>query len=327
MNHMLNIDFFNVGDGDSILLLEQRRDSPGFAALIDTGRPSVEFVKGSQRREAIAHLMKASVERIDLMVLTHLHFDHIGGALRILQRIPVGRLVLGYLPPEGARWIVPPSFEEKTVVGLCEALNMLADILSVARRSGCRCEIASPGARQLTAGLKMETAIADTELLSRQKQVYDALYLGGDPGYDEMYRVSKDRNNSSIVTRFGYAGREILLTGDSYASYLEGRVEARCDILKLPHHGDEKSMNATLLEKLAPEYAVISCQNTDSDKDRPTVPVLDMLCRKNIQVFCTENRELPGYSAGTQESVRFCIHDDGRIDCLGKKSTSWQKTC
>ncbi len=312
---MLYIDFLNVGDGDAILIRERRANEPDYIVLIDAGRPHIEFANGSLRREAVAHLMKARVDHIDIMILTHLHFDHIGGALRIMQRIPVGRLIAGYLPPEGARWIIPPAFEEKTIVGLCEALNLLADIVSCARKAGCDCAAAAEGVFPLTDMLSMEVSTADAQLRSRQREAYDMLYRGEYPGYERAYRASKERNCSSLITWFNYAGKSVLLTGDSYADYWEHRAERRCDILKLPHHGDGKSMTQTLLKKLMPAYAVISCQNdAASSKDRPMAAVIDLLRRHVPHVLCTENRELPGYGASTSEGIRFCIQENGHIE-------------
>lgn len=312
---MLSIDFLNVGDGDAILLREERPGQPDFVMLTDTGRPHIEFVKGSCRRAALSHLMEAGVDHIDLMVLTHLHFDHIGGALRILRNIPVKRLLVGYLPPEDARWIIPPSFETKTVVGLCEALNLLLDIVACARERGCRVEVAEEGPLRLTQTLRAQVATADEALLSRQKAVFDALYRGNPPEEAEIFGVSKERNCSSLILRLCYAQRSILLTGDSYASYWEGREEQPCDLLKVPHHGDGKSMTQTLLNKLAPAYAVISCQNDSKPgKDRPNAEVIEMLRQAGVHTLCTENRELPGLCTATCGRVAFRIHKDGTID-------------
>jgi len=75
---MLKLDFLNVGDGDAILV---RDDAADFVMLVDTGRPHIEFTKGSRRTSVINHLMRERIDHINLLVLTHLHFDHIGGTL------------------------------------------------------------------------------------------------------------------------------------------------------------------------------------------------------------------------------------------------------
>ncbi|MEN6420147.1 MAG: MBL fold metallo-hydrolase [Clostridiaceae bacterium] len=308
---MLKLDFLNVGDGDAILV---RDDAANFVMLVDTGRPHIEFTKGSRRTSVINHLMRERIDHIDLLVLTHLHFDHIGGTLSVLRHIPVRRLLAVYLPPEGAPWIDAPASEEKTVVGLCDALNLYGDIVSAARSSGTKCEIAGRTAEQLTPQLTMLPVLPDEALVRRQKKQFDAIYLGEPLPEELLYASSKERNISSLRLRLAYAGRTVLLTGDSYAAYWENAPEEPCDILKVPHHGDDKSMTQALLDRLKPAYAVISCENAESPKkERPAKFVLEMLLNSVRHVLCTENRTFPNYPATTQTVVRLEIHPDGTI--------------
>ncbi len=308
---MLKLDFLNVGDGDAILV---RDDAANFVMLVDTGRPHIEFTKGSKRTSVINHLMRERIDHIDLLVLTHLHFDHIGGTLPVLRHIPVRRLLAVYLPPEDAPWIDAPASEEKTIVGLCDALNLYGDIISAARSNDTQCEIAGRTAEQLTPQLAMLPVLPDDALVRRQKKQFDAIYLGKALPEDLLYAVSKERNISSLRLRLTYAGRTILLTGDSYAAYWENEPEEPCDILKVPHHGDEKSMTQALLDRLKPAYAVISCENAESPKkERPAKHVLKMLQSSVPHVLFTENRSFKSCPASTQTAVRLEIHPDGSI--------------
>lgn len=308
---MLKLDFLNVGDGDALLV---RDDAADFVMLVDTGRPHIEFSKDSKRTSAINHLMRERIDHIDLLVLTHLHFDHIGGTLPVLRHIPVRRLLAVTLPPENAPWIDSSVSEEKTIVGLCDALNLYSDIISAARESGTLCEAAGRNAEQLTPRLTMLPVPPDEALIRRQKKQFDAIFRGEPLTEEMLYASSKERNISSLRLRLTYAGRTVLLTGDSYAAYWENDPEEPCDILKVPHHGDEKSMTQTLLDRLKPEYAVISCENTESPKkERPAGHVLDMLIENVPHVLCTENRSFEGYPASSQSAVRLEIYPDGSI--------------
>lgn len=308
---MLKLDFLNVGDGDAILV---RDDAADFVMLVDTGRPHIEFTKGSRRTSVINHLMRERIDHIDLLVLTHLHFDHIGGTLSVLRHIPVRRLLAVTLPPEGAPWIDSSVSEEKTIVGLCDALNLYSDIVSAARESGTFCETASPTAERLTPQLTMLPVLPEEALIHRQKKQFDAIFRGEPLSEDVLYAVSKERNISSMRLRLTYAGRTVLLTGDSYAAYWENDPEEPCDILKVPHHGDEKSMTQKLLDRLKPVYAVISCENAESPKkERPAQHVLEMLLQCVPHVLCTENRAFQHYPASSQIAVRLEIHPDGSI--------------
>lgn len=309
---MLEAIFYNVGDGDCALIRETGKDG-AHTLLFDTGRPHIEYVNGSGRRPAAAHLMREGIERIDLMALSHPHFDHIGGALAILRHIPVAALTAPYLPEDGARWIEAPDCGEKTVVGLCDALNMLSDIRTDAKARGCVISTAREEAFRL-GSMKLRTFLTDRELYARQRSAFDALYRGETLPCDELCAISKERNCSSLMMRVEYAGRSILLTGDAYAEYWEDREMEACDILKVPHHGDKKATTEKLIAMLSPKYAVISCENNaESKKERPTAETLDTLRRHGAETFITENRPVADIPAETHGAIRFTIDDGGSI--------------
>lgn len=312
---MLDVIFYNVGDGDCALI---RESGPGgeHAILFDTGRPHVEFVNGSLRRPAISHLMREQLSGLDLVVLSHPHFDHIGGALAVLRHIPVKAMTALYFPKDGSRWIDAPDNDEKTVVGLCDALNMLRDIKTEAAKCGCVCTEAEEGSFRIGSA-KLTFYLPDERLRLMQETVFDALYAGDMPSHDTLYAASKNRNCSSIMLRVEYAGRSIMLTGDSYGAYWEDRGIPHCDILKVPHHGDGKSVTGKLMASLLPEYAVISCQNdTSAKKDRPNADIMELLERSCREVLCTENKPLPAYPASIHSAVRFTVNDDGTLTRL-----------
>ena len=72
----------DVGQGDAVLIGDS-----GHYALIDTGT-------SSSADEMIAALGRLGVEKLELLVLTHPHADHIGGASRLLDEVPVEEMLL-----------------------------------------------------------------------------------------------------------------------------------------------------------------------------------------------------------------------------------------
>ena len=76
----LVVTFIDVGQGDSILI----SSTEGLTALIDGG---------SNDHGGLAYLLHHGVERIDLMVATHPHEDHLGGLIQVLGAMPVARVV------------------------------------------------------------------------------------------------------------------------------------------------------------------------------------------------------------------------------------------
>lgn len=73
----LQVHFIDVGQGDSILI----QTPGGTTALIDGG-----YNNG----QALAYLRAQRIARIDVLIASHPHADHIGGLVEVLHALPVG---------------------------------------------------------------------------------------------------------------------------------------------------------------------------------------------------------------------------------------------
>ena len=105
---MLVLDFINVGNGDSILVQELEGGARRFAMLVDCGHDNLvrddhpgELDPRSQRIYAGDFLKKQGIGRLDVLLATHFHRDHIGGLGRVLEAAAVDRFISAYVPPEG----------------------------------------------------------------------------------------------------------------------------------------------------------------------------------------------------------------------------------
>lgn len=85
------IHFLDVGQGDAIAL----RTREGRWVVIDTGPPP-----GGR---LVQSLLRLGVARIDLLVLSHPDLDHIGGAMDLLDAIPVAE-ILDPMSVKGGQW-------------------------------------------------------------------------------------------------------------------------------------------------------------------------------------------------------------------------------
>jgi competence protein ComEC len=71
----LRVHFIDVGQGDGILI----QTPDGAAALIDSG-----YDNGL----ALAYLQQQSIQRLNAVIASHPHADHIGGLIEVMQAIP-----------------------------------------------------------------------------------------------------------------------------------------------------------------------------------------------------------------------------------------------
>lgn len=109
----------------------------------------------------------------------------------------------------------------------------------------------------------------------------------------------RNENNNSMVLRIVYGDTGILLTGDmereEEAQYLAENIKIQADILKLGHHGEADATSITLLERVKPEYGLI----TGNEEENPDSVNPEIAAR--LAAYKTE----PVYSEGEQLAIDF----------------------
>jgi competence protein ComEC len=98
-------------------------------------------------------------------------------------------------------------------------------------------------------------------------------------------------NNDSVVLRLDYQGRRILLPGD-----VEARMERRLaernepissDVLKVAHHGSRTSSTPAFLERVSPQFGIISV-GAFKRFGHPHEEVLDALRSAGVRLYRTD---------------------------------------
>jgi competence protein ComEC len=79
---LLTLSVIDVGQGDSSLI----STSDGHAMLVDGGPADASG-------RVLEAIRKAGVGKLDVLINTHPHADHIGGLARVLDEIPVGKVI------------------------------------------------------------------------------------------------------------------------------------------------------------------------------------------------------------------------------------------
>lgn len=214
----VQITFFDVGQGDAALL----QFPNGKTMLVDAG-DCTEYVDSGERI-ILPYLRRQGVRRIDCLLLSHSHADHIGGAPSILENMPVGRLV-----ESGCAY---PSEISETIDSLALVYNI-------------RKTLAASG----------DTLLLDPDV--------DILVLHPTKEIVKSVEENPaDLNNASVVIQCRYHGHSILLVGDAEIPAEKAMLRfgslLRSDVLKVGHHGSPTASSADFRHTVSPLIAVVS---------------------------------------------------------------------
>ncbi|EJP20928.1 metallo-beta-lactamase domain protein [Streptococcus oralis SK304] len=286
------IHFINTKakSGSDAILLE----SNGHYALIDMGE-DYDFPDGSDPRypsrwgismrnnqvledRLIRHLDQIGVKKLDFILGTHVHSDHIGGADEILNRYQVDKFYLKKYSDDRitSHW------------GLWDNLFNYDNALRAAQKRGVT----------LIQNITDEDShfkLGDMDIqLYNYKNEYDA---------DGNLKRVRDDNSNSIVSVVTVAGKRIYLGGDldnaEGAEDKLGPVIGKVDMMKWNHHYDATISNTiNFLENLSPKMVI---QTTGGDIN--VASTREYLQKKNIQVLHAASQ--------TQDATVFDISDKG----------------
>ena len=286
------IHFINTKakSGSDAILLE----SNGHYALIDMGE-DYDFPDGSDPRylsrwgismrnnqvledRLIRHLDQIGVKKLDFILGTHVHSDHIGGADEILNRYQVDKFYLKKYSDDRitSHW------------GLWDNLFNYDNALRAAQKRGVT----------LIQNITDEDShfkLGDMDIqLYNYKNEYDA---------DGNLKRVRDDNSNSIVSVVTVAGKRIYLGGDldnaEGAEDKLGPVIGKVDMMKWNHHYDATISNTiNFLENLSPKMII---QTTGGDIN--VASTREYLQKKNIQVLHAASQ--------TQDATVFDISDKG----------------
>lgn len=239
--HVLAVDY-RAGGGDAIVVADSSEARPRHV-LIDAGDD------GSAARA----LGELAVPSLDLLVLTHAHYDHYGGMDEVLDAVPVRTFAFG---------------------GQVRTAVTYRRLLERVREEVPRIIVVdSPRVVRLGAG-------ADATVLRLLPPL--ARYLSEDT--DRGERI----NEGSLGVRIERGEFSFLTTGDGEAEANRRFARAFPDevdvtVLKLGHHGSTDATQPFWLDATSPEVAIVSANGTT----HPHAAALRMVRGRGIALLCT----------------------------------------
>ena len=208
-----SVTFIDVGQGDSILVR-----CGGSSLLIDAGE---------DENTAAEYLEYNKVDRLDMVIATHPHSDHIGGMPHIINDI-------------GAEMIIVPRISENMV----PATRVYEKFLTAVRDSGGKLTAAKAG-KVYALGEASVTILYPFE----DTQANDL--------NDWSVCARVDYGNISWL----FTGD---LSEPGERALLESGADIDVTAYKAGHHGSNTSSSKEFLERVTPRLCIISCGGSNS---------------------------------------------------------------
>lgn len=198
----------------------------------------------------VSYLTTESVAALDYVIGTHPHEDHIGGLDDVINAFEIDNL---YLP---------------NATSTTDTYNDVIDAITSNNLS--------------ITEAKVGVTLFDTEVDSKTLK---AVMLSP---ISESY---SNTNDYSPVIKLTYGVTSYIFTGDAENDVedeiMESDVDLAADVLKVGHHGSSTSTSQAFLDKVSPEFALISV-GTGNTYGHPAQETIDRLTTSNIDIYRTD---------------------------------------
>lgn len=247
LSNELTITFLDVGQGDCILV----QAPGGRTMLVDGGGWQGQQTGYDVGREIVTPaLMARVVRRIDVLVITHPHEDHVGGLPAVVEAVPVGMILDPMLESDS------PSYQK-----LAEEIE--AKKIKVYR--------ATTGER-----------------INLGRGIYAQVLGPPDPRFEATGADLND-NSVVLRLVYGDVSVLLTgdVEEEGALRLAEMGEAVRSTVLKVPHHGSSGAAQRSFLDAVEPELAIISV-SAENSFGHPSDEMLHELERVGAKIMRTD---------------------------------------
>lgn len=207
-DNKLHLNFLNIGQGDSILI----KSPENHYVLIDGG-PKNKVI------EELGEVLPFFVKKIDLMILSHPHADHIDGLVEVLKRYKVENILFSGVDFKS------PAYDEF----LTEILNQQINVFIADKETDFR----------------LGDVVLDT--------IYPLKQIAG-----ESFK-NLNNSSVAVKLLYGDLAVFLPgdLEKEAEKELVDSGIDLHADILKAGHHGSKSSSTIEFLREVKPKIVVI----------------------------------------------------------------------
>ncbi|MCM1545352.1 MAG: MBL fold metallo-hydrolase [Ruminococcus sp.] len=233
---VVKVHFIDVGQGSSTLV-----QCGNTGILIDAGER--EYGK-----TVVGYLKEAGIDRLEYVVASHPHSDHIGGIKDVLDSVYVENIIM----PQLTEINIPTTrIYENLLLAIDEKhINVMS---------------ANFGDKYTVGGAEME-------ILGPVEQVKDL---------NNMSVICKIKANSVKFMVLADAEKQEL------NSIYRRNYDFRCNVIAMGHHGSRTSIHNEFLQSVNAKVAIISC-GRDNSYGHPHEEALEYLENNKIEYYRTD---------------------------------------
>ncbi len=308
----MKIKFLQANNGDSILISFKDNEDIKRNILIDGGMPSTYYSSGHYGKlHQIVGEIQEKKERIDLLILTHIDADHIGGILKWFEMDKEAYKLIGKVWFNSGKTIAN-YFEEKENKDLNVPINIFdtnytsvgqgkdfedyieenniwdKEIIKcekIADKNGVKIQLLSPNNKLLKKLLKEYKKPKHDYFTSGKKKDWETAIVDFiDEEKKPDFKYKKDNsvsNGSSIAFLLTFMDKNFLFLGDAHPDIILTSLNElnynkenpiQVELLKVSHHGSCKNTNKELLEVIETNNYILSTNSeTHNHPDKRTI--------------------------------------------------------
>ena len=268
--------FINLGNSDSILL-----ESDGRYLLVDAGNPLQHIDPTTNQvdkehspatpKYSVQHVMeylrKIGVKKLDYIIGTHNHSDHLGGMVLLAENGFVGPSTMyfyrGYV-----------KTQEDTTWDFMDNYGYYTRTINAMTKKGAKLIDVTDKEIHINVG-NYKIELLNTESWNNK----DAQWMK-DIGYEDG-KLLKSENLNSIVEYVTIGSTKVLLSADMHKeneNYLMRKepklINKNINIIKLGHHGLHTSTGYSFIDKIKPNDVIVTGEVNYKSFSRRAIPEL-----------------------------------------------------